>query len=97
MKQAYLISSNPSIPWISSDLSESLDSVKEATGFTPCRPVTLEDLVAVYGKVPSSGWGMTVEQLLTVFETLKTKTTRASEILAVFTKLRGITSQKTGT
>ena len=51
----------------------------------------------LYGKVPSSGWGMTVEELRTVFETLKTKTTRASEILAGFTKLHGVTSQKTGT
>jgi hypothetical protein len=57
----------------------------------------LEILVAVYGTVPSSGWGMTVEKLRTVLETLKTKTTRASEILVVFTKLHGVISQKTGT
>jgi len=29
---------------------------------------------------------MTVEQLRTLFETLKTKTTRASEILAIFAR-----------
>lgn len=82
MKQAYLISSDPfdsldsvkEAYLISSDPSESLGSVKDATGFQSCRPVILQVLVAVYGKVPSSGWGMTVEQLCTVFETLKTKT-----------------------
>jgi hypothetical protein len=88
MQQAYLISSNPfdsldsvkEAYLITSDLSEPLDSVKEAAGFQPCRPVILEVLGAVYGEVPSSGWGMTVEQLRIVFQTLKTKTTRASEI-----------------
>lgn len=97
MKQAYLISSNPlesldslkEAYLISSDPSDSLDSVKVVTGIQTCHPVILE--------VPSSGWGITVEQLRTVLETLKTKTTRASEILAVFTKLHGVTSQKTGT
>jgi len=76
MKQAYLNSSNPfdsldsvkEAYLISSDLSGSLDSVKEVTGFQTFRPVLLEVLVAVYGKVPSSGWGMTVEQLRAVFE-----------------------------
>ena len=71
MKQAYLISSNP---------FDSLDSVKEVTGFQTFRPVMLEVLMALYVKVPSSGCGMTVELPRTVFETLKRKTTNASEI-----------------
>jgi hypothetical protein len=54
--------------------------MKQVTGFQICRPVILEVLLAVYVKVPSSSCCVTVEQLRTVVETLKTKTTHASEI-----------------